>query len=331
MTAKDRVNLLIWFRANQRPLPWRENRDPYRIWVSETMLQQTTTEAVKPFFARFLKAFPTLKALAKASPEKVMSQWAGLGYYSRARNLHKAAKALSALTVFPRKWDELIEYPGFGPYTSRAVSSIAFGDPVGVLDGNVIRVFCRLLNMPVEWWKPKAREGLQETVDKFVSPGPSNELNQGLMELGATICLPQNPKCLICPMFHVCEARKAGTVDQIPLRKPKRSSEIWEWTPHIQIKKDKVRIVKNDYAPFLKGQWLLPGEAKLKKTKPKAFTFRHSITHHDIFVTLPMTAKSKLTLAREEKWISLEKLTEIVPFSLVKKTMKAHHEKQNEK
>lgn len=341
MTAKDRVNLLKWFRANQRPLPWRENRDPYRIWISETMLQQTTTEAVKPFFARFLEAFPTLKALAKASPEKVMAQWAGLGYYSRARNLHKAAKALSELQSFPRNWHELIEYPGFGPYTSRAVSSIAFGDPVGVLDGNVIRVFSRLLNMSVEWWRPKVREVLQEAVDHFVAPGPSNELNQGLMELGATICLPQNPKCLICPMFHVCEARKAGTVEQIPLRKPKREGEIWEWTPHIQIKKDKVLIVKNNYAPFLKRQWFLPGEAKRAKKKPKAYSFRHSITHHDIFVKVPLslfaadrqerTANAQLKSSREEKWVALEKLAEIVPFSLVKKTMKAHHKNQHEK
>lgn len=328
MTATDRVNLLNWFHAHQRPLPWRANRDPYRIWISETMLQQTTTEAVKPFFERFLKAFPTLNDLAKAPLEKVISQWAGLGYYSRARNLHKAAIALAQLETFPQSWSELIEYSGFGPYTSRAVSSIAFGEPVGVLDGNVIRVFSRWLNRPIEWWKPAGRKILQDEVDRFVSPGPSNELNQALMELGATICLPQNPKCLICPVFDSCKARKADTIAELPLRKPKREGEMWQWTPHIQIKKNLIRIVKNDYAPFLKGQWFLPGDAKLTKKKPKDYSFQHSITHHQIFVDMPTRVPpAKKSKTREEKWVSLDELDEIVPFSLVKKAMKAHHKK----
>ena len=337
MTEKDRVNLLNWFLTNQRPLPWRKNRDPYRIWISETMLQQTTTEAVKPYFEKFLQRFPTVYDLAMAPLEDVLENWAGLGYYSRARNLHKASQIL-AKNGFSKTYLELFELPGFGPYTSRAVSSIAFDENVGVLDGNVIRVLSRKHNKALEWWRPNDRRILQQLADDVVADGPSHQLNQALMELGATTCLPRNPKCILCPWMKTCEARKADTIEQLPLRKKQRDSEIWIWKPTIQVRNGKILLVQNNYAPFLKNEWILPGEVTQKKIAPAGFDFRHSITHHDIFVKLQKADKKSMSrlgqnkdskkinksLAQpEQKWVELKQVAKISPFSLMTKALKS--------
>lgn len=321
MTEFDRVNLINWYSQNRRDLPWRKNRDPYRIWISETMLQQTTTEAVKPYFQRFLSRFPTLEALAQSSIEDVIEMWAGLGYYSRARNLHKAAQVL-AQNGFKKSYKDLIELPGFGPYTSRAVSSIAFGEKVGVLDGNVIRVLTRKLNLPVEWWRSKERNLLQSLVDQFVAPGDSHDLNQALMELGATVCLPKNPKCLICPWLESCSGRKARRAESLPLKKPKAAFEILIWRPSILLKNKKLLLVKNKYAPFLKNEWILPGEIKRQTSPPKKFNFKHSITRFDIYVAKGNAARIKTT-GVESKWVPLKELKRISPFSLMTKTLES--------
>ena len=179
-----------WFSTNQRDLPWRQTKDPYKIWISEVMLQQTTSAAVIPFFNKFTKRLPTLKKLAYAKDSTVKELWAGLGYYSRARNLHKAAKILTTYKEFPQTYTELIKLPGFGDYTSRSVSSIAFKENVGVIDGNVIRVFSRRFNKPLEWCKTKDKKELQSLADSIVTDKDSSVINQALMELGATICTP---------------------------------------------------------------------------------------------------------------------------------------------
>lgn len=150
--AEDRASLVAWYQKNKRVLPWRKDRNPYRIWISEVMLQQTTVAAVVPFYERFLERFPTVDDLAKASIEQVYEVWAGLGYYSRARNLHKAAQSIFE-HGFPQKAEQLIELSGFGPYTSRAVASLAFNEHVGVLDGNVIRVLTRRYGLDIPWWE----------------------------------------------------------------------------------------------------------------------------------------------------------------------------------
>lgn len=162
-----RADLVDWYHQNKRELPWRQSRDAYRIWISEVMLQQTTTQAVIPYYEKFLTRFPKLNDLAAAPESEVLKYWAGLGYYSRARNLHKAAKRLNE-TGFPKTAAELIEYPGFGPYTSRAVSSLAFDEPVGVLDGNVIRILSRVDGKAYEWWNKQDRQTLQERADELV-------------------------------------------------------------------------------------------------------------------------------------------------------------------
>lgn len=328
--------LVHWYRAHRRDLPWRQNQDPYRIWISEVMLQQTTVTAVIPYFEKFVGRFPTVQDLASADLDEVLSYWAGLGYYSRARNLHKSAQALSQLKpdskgrVFPKTYAQLIELPGFGPYTARAVSSLAFEEPVGVLDGNVIRVLSRLYDLNLEWWKPAARERLQVLADQIAVASASNaakpsELNQALMELGATVCTPKSPSCLICPWLKSCASVKAGTVAERPRPKPRRELEVWVWRPQVLVKKikrqDHVWLEPNDYAPFLKGQWLFPGEVVLSKSKPKSFRFRHSITHHDIFIQ--RTEHPGRTNKKSGQWVAIQNLKKVNPSSLIEKTLRS--------
>ncbi len=248
--------------------------------------------------------------------------WAGLGYYSRARNLHKAATQL-AKAPFPKSYIDLLEYPGFGPYTARSVASLAFDESVGVLDGNVIRVLTRVNNLGTEWWKTAVRNLLQTLADEWVQNRSSAEMNQALMELGATICLPQNPACLICPIHDDCESRKKGTVHLRPLKRPRRERELWVWEPSIIEKRGRILICRSTSTPFLKNQWLLPGTAKRVKKTPKRFHFRHSITHHDIFVTI-QNSSAKLLNTPDQKWVLPSELSRHVPASLVQKALAIH-------
>lgn len=315
----DHDRLLKWYQANQRPLPWRVNRDPYRVWLSEVMLQQTTVTAVIPYYEKFLQKFPTVKHLALAPSPDVMEAWAGLGYYSRARNLHKAAQSLHQ-QGFPQTAAELLELPGFGPYTSRAVASIAFGENVGVLDGNVIRVLSRKYGLAIEWWNNKERAQLQNLSDELAFLGQSDQINQGLMELGATICTPQKPACLLCPWSVSCVAFEEGKVLDLPLQKPRKKSEVWVWKVDLLVKDKKLGLVKNDYAPFLKGQMIFPGEISKEKSKPKDYNARHSITHHDIFIQI---RSKKSSNKKDITWVKADELKKINPSSLLSKTLKA--------
>lgn len=313
----DHKELTQWYKQNQRTLPWRSNKDPYRIWLSEVMLQQTTVVAVIPYFEKFLTAFPTLQDLAKAEEATVLENWAGLGYYSRARNLHKAAKALAS-QGFPQTAAELLELPGFGPYTSRAVASIAFGERVGVLDGNVIRVLSRRFGLKVEWWNNKGREQLQNISDELALLGQADVMNQALMELGATVCTPQKVMCVMCPWVSRCIARKENKVESLPLKKPRKESEVWVWKPYVALKEGKVGLVVNNYAPFLKGQMIFPGEIALEKNKPKAYDAKHCITHHDIFIQI---SKKKSLSHKDVQWVNIAELKKVNPSSLLQKVL----------
>jgi A/G-specific adenine glycosylase len=314
-------SLLAWYNENHRDLPWRRDRDAYRIWISEVMLQQTTVAAVVPYYERFLKRFPNLQSLASAPLEDVIEHWAGLGYYSRARNLHKAAISL-ATTGFPKTHAKLIELPGFGPYTSRAVSSLAFDEKVGVLDGNVIRVLSRVYGQNVDWWMPKVRDQLQISADEIASTGPSHLLNQGLMELGATVCTPHNPICLLCPWKKQCVARQKDLIAELPKKRPRKQSEVWVWTAQIHKKKDQIALVKNDYAPFLKGQPIFPGTIKRQTQKPKTFDLKHGITHHDIYIRVEHLASTPVKSNTVEiQWVPVKDLKKVNPSNLLTKIL----------
>jgi A/G-specific adenine glycosylase len=315
----DHSKLLQWYQQNKRDLPWRRDKDPYRIWISEVMLQQTTVAAVIPYYERFLKKFPTVKALAKAPESEVLEAWAGLGYYSRARNLHKAAKAIVE-KGFPKTAAELLELPGFGPYTSRAVASIAYGEKVGVLDGNVIRVLSRMYGKDLEWWNTKARDELQKLSDELALLGSPDEINQGLMELGATVCTPQKVSCLLCPWSSACVARQKNLVETLPLKKPRKESEVWIWRPQVHIRKNQVALVQNTYAPFLKGQWIFPGEVLTSKKKPEKFDVKHFITHHDIYIQINKDSRAPKH-SKSVQWVELKNLKQVNPSSLLTKVL----------
>ncbi|MEO0336166.1 MAG: A/G-specific adenine glycosylase [Pseudomonadota bacterium] len=316
--------LLSWYESNKRPLPWRETKDPYKIWISETMLQQTTSKAVIPFFERFVSELPTVEDLASATQEKVYELWAGLGYYSRARNLQKAARQIVELGEFPGSFEELLPLPGLGPYTARAVASISFHQPVGVVDGNTIRVFSRLYAQKWQWWNQSGRNEIQDIADHWASFADPAELNQAMMELGASICRPLNPACLLCPLAKNCESNLSGRPQDYPESKPKRAREIWIWNPVVLQDQGKVLLVKNDSAPFLKNQWLLPGPASMTKKKPQSYDFRHSITHHDIYVTLS-TDSSEVDQSgwttENALWIRKEKVHSVAPVALIQKAL----------
>lgn len=218
--------LLSWYRANKRTLPWRENPTPYRVWVSEIMLQQTRVEAVKEYYARFIRELPTVEALAACEEEKLLKLWEGLGYYSRARNLQKAAKLLVSVYggEFPSDIESLKSLPGVGSYTAGAIASIAFGKRVAAVDGNVFRVAARLEENPTPIDKPAYRKYLEETLSAvYPEEGKAcAEFTQSLFELGALVCKPQSPDCKNCPLNSLCRANQKGTQALFPVMPEKR-------------------------------------------------------------------------------------------------------------
>jgi A/G-specific adenine glycosylase len=217
--------MLAWFRAQQRDLPWRRSREPYRIWVAEVMLQQTRIAAVMPYYQRFLARFPTVQSLARAPEAEVLKLWSGLGYYSRARNLHRAAKIIVAQhnAKFPRDLDAALELPGIGTYTAAAVLSIAYDVPLAVLDGNVTRVLARIKAIRGDLRAPKSWRALTATAQNFLASQAPGDWNQSLMELGEVVCTPQSPRCTECPVARHCRAYAQGLTGEIPAPRRKRA------------------------------------------------------------------------------------------------------------
>src|SRR5277367_2942346 len=222
--AEIRKRLLSWFRKYRRALPWRLNKDPYRIWLSEIMLQQTRVAAVIPYYERFLERFPDVRSLAAAPQEELLRLWSGLGYYSRARNLQKAAQQIVAKHGgnFPRTAEEVLALPGIGTYTAAAILSIAFEQKHAVLDGNVARVLARLFALRGDLREPARWQKLQRSADELLERKAPGDWNQAMMELGATICTPRAPQCLLCPVAKYCAARKQGMQEEIPEKRKKR-------------------------------------------------------------------------------------------------------------
>lgn len=223
-----REALQAWFAQFQRDLPWRRSGDPYHIWISEIMLQQTRVAAVIPYYERFLERFPDVQALAAAPEEEVLRMWSGLGYYSRARNLQQAAKQLVAKhgSEFPRTKAEVLELAGIGDYTAAAILSIAFGEKLAVLDGNVARVLARLDAMRADLRGPGRWHELQKRADELLACEAPGDWNQAMMELGATLCTPRAPQCLLCPVQRFCNAQKLGLADEIPPKRAKRAAVV---------------------------------------------------------------------------------------------------------
>ena len=219
-----RARLLAWFHQFRRDLPWRRTRDPYRIWLSEIMLQQTRVAAVIPYFERFVDRFSDVHALAEAPQEEVLRLWSGLGYYSRARNLRKAAQEIVAKPdgEFPRTLEAALALPGIGAYTAAAILSIAFGEKLAVLDGNVARVLARVDAVRGDLREARRWKKLQGAADRLLAPAMPGDWNQAMMELGATLCTPRAPRCLLCPVAEFCRGRKLGLAERLPEKRKKR-------------------------------------------------------------------------------------------------------------
>jgi A/G-specific adenine glycosylase len=216
-------DLISWFKNEQRDLPWRKDQDPYKVWVSEIMLQQTRVDTVIPYFNRFIDWFPTIDDLAKAEEEKVLKAWEGLGYYSRVRNLHSAAKEVREKYngEVPNTPIEISGLKGVGPYTAGAILSIAYGIPEPAVDGNVMRVLSRILSIWVDIAKPSSRKIFESAVRKLISISEPSSFNQALMELGALICTPTSPSCLLCPVREHCQAFSGGVQTELPVKSKK--------------------------------------------------------------------------------------------------------------
>ncbi|MFZ4815864.1 MAG: A/G-specific adenine glycosylase [Phototrophicaceae bacterium] len=262
MTDTLATALLHWYDQNAVELPWRANRDPYRVWLSEAMLQQTQIETVKPYYARFLSAYPTVQDLAAAPLDDVLKLWEGLGYYSRARNLHKAAQIVANERggVFPDSAEGLQALPGIGRYTAGAIASIAYGERVAVLDGNVIRVLARLYDIPDDVTLPATQRRLWELAESLLPAERVGDYNQAIMELGQMTCRPKQPRCKDCPVQAMCAAFAAETVSERPV-KAKRAP-----IPHYDVTagmiwndNGQVLIAQRPAEGLLGGLWEFPG------------------------------------------------------------------------
>lgn len=319
----DALSLSRWYQANRRKLPWRESKNPYFIWISEVMLQQTTVAAVVPYFDRFIARFPSVQDLARAPIEDVLELWSGLGYYSRARNLHKASQTLQ-LHPFPIHYQKWLELPGLGPYTARAVTSISFGDRAGVVDGNVIRVLSRRWGLYVEWWRGKEKEVYQKIADELVKYADPSIVNQGLMELGATVCSREKPVCGLCPWNKNCVGLVTGEIPMLPLSKPKKKKTLWLYRPNIVKNQSQILLTKDGTIPVLNRMWMIPGMIKKINEKPLQYDFTHSVTDHIIFVESqkPRHSKAAYQNKKDLKWVPLNEVGKFSQSSLTKKILK---------
>lgn len=259
--------LLKWYRQNKRTLPWRDHPDPYAVWVSEIMLQQTRVETVIPYFKKWMRLFPTVGDLAKASERDVLKAWEGLGYYSRARNLHKAAKIVAEKYhgELPRNLDDLRALPGIGRYTAGAIASMSFGMDEPTLDGNLRRLFARLFDVAEPADSPSGEKLLWGLAAQNLPRGRAGDFNQALMDLGAAICLPKNPRCPICPLKELCKARKNGTQEARPVRKPKKRIPHHVRAAGVILNRGRVLLAKRPSKGLLGGMWEFPNGRVIPK------------------------------------------------------------------
>jgi A/G-specific adenine glycosylase len=304
-----RNRLLAWYDLNRRDLPWRKTGDPYRIWVSEIMLQQTRVAAVLEHYRRFFERFPTVSSLARAREQSVLAAWSGLGYYRRARNLHAAAKVIVSQYdgIVPKTAVQLRELPGIGRYTAAAIASIAFGEPVAVVDGNVERVLQRVTGNSnlgnIETW---------QLAESLVSPRRPGDFNQAMMELGATVCLPREPKCLACPIIKFCDTRGAHRKSEAAVRKTasvayainRQNGSVWL----VQRPKD---------ANLMAGMWELPEVRDDNRSKPFA-----SLKHSILDTTFAVSVYERTGSTGRGHWIKRERLARLPLTGLARKILR---------
>ncbi|MDW5525438.1 A/G-specific adenine glycosylase [Carnobacterium maltaromaticum] len=256
-----RSHFLSWYDLEKRTLPWRENNDPYRIWVSEIMLQQTRVDTVIPYYLNFMKLFPTIADLAVAEEDTLLKAWEGLGYYSRVRNLQKAA--IQIMNEFsgemPAKPEDIATLKGIGPYTTGAISSMAFQLPVPAVDGNVMRVVSRLFEISEDIAKPASRKTFEAIMNQIIDPYKPGDFNQAMMDLGSSTCTPTTPTCNLCPINEFCQAFEAGTMTQYPVKsKKKKAKPVYYAGLLIQNERGEFLIEKRPAEGLLANMWTFP-------------------------------------------------------------------------
>ena len=326
MAARDRViarRLLTWYDAGHRDLPWRRARDPYRIWVSEVMTQQTRAQTAIPYYRKFLKRFPRVAAVAAAPEDDLLALWSGLGYYSRVRNMKRAAQEIVAAGGFPRDYDSIRALPGVGDYTAAAIASMAFGLPHAAVDGNVLRVVARVENDAADIAAARTRQRFRAVAQGWLDAARPGAFNQALMDLGATVCLPRKPLCPECPLTAVCGARQAGTVAQLPVKlRPRRAVRL-DATLLLIRRGGKVLLHQRPQsAKRMPGFWDLPAPEDLPTARAGEFQgeFRHSITHHRY--TFRVFLASAPSPGRGYAWFPIERLHEIPLSTTARKALR---------
>lgn len=334
-----RSRLLDWYYHNRRDLPWRGETDPYRIWVSEVMLQQTQVTTVIPYYRRFLKRFPSLADLAATPLEEVLKVWEGMGYYARARNLHKAAIELVQKHSgrFPKTYAELHTLPGFGDYTTGAVASIAFGEAVPAIDGNAKRVLTRFFAIEEDIRRGAGTRQLKEIATGLVDPENPGDWTQALIELGATVCLPRSPKCQLCPVVELCEAHRRSIEHTLPLKPVKKELPHYEVTAAVIRQNGRILIARRPLEGMLGGLWEFPGgkqepaetltgclrreikeelDLEIAVDQP-LITIKHSYTHfkitlHAFFCRL-LKGQPRAIGVADWRWVTLDEMS-VLPF-----------------
>jgi A/G-specific adenine glycosylase len=336
-----RKALIQWYRKNRRDLPWRRNKDPYRIWVSEVMLQQTQVDTVIPYYQRFLKRFPTVQSLAKALLDGVLARWSGLGYYSRARSLHRAAQIIvnERKGEWPSDLEGWMGLPGIGRYTAGAVLSIAFEKRVPILDGNVMRVLCRLFALDGDPRAEPLNSKLWRLAEEILPRKNVGDFNQSLMELGATVCMPVSPRCLLCPCRSFCKAFALGDVEQFPRPKKQVSTVRVQMAAAVVQRNERFFLQRREEGKALGGLWEFPVfefkgrrnlESQLQKELSRKFswsflssrhrgTVQHSIMNRRLKVDVyefdwPIDRVAELN--EEAQWFALKDLKEVPISSL---------------
>ncbi|MDF3819422.1 A/G-specific adenine glycosylase [Leptospira sp. 96542] len=343
--------LYHWYQIHKRDLPFRKKKLAYQIWVSEVMLQQTRVAAMLPLYENFIQSFPTIEDLANSDETAVLTAWKGLGYYQRARNLRKGAIYLvqNYNGQFPKDLESVLKIPGIGSYTARAILSITYDLPFAVLDGNVKRVLARLFGYQNNILGSVADKELQRIADGFLNLSSPGDHNQAMMELGATLCLPESPKCLVCPIQEYCKSNLEKTTDRIPLRKKNETKISLQGKIFWLENKNQILLVKEKKERFLKGFFHTPfgffetgvlpaytpspfmeSIARMAEESEFLSNFKHTITHHSLLFgvwKMEVGVREKLETICfqnevEYKWVDISKLEDEFPSSIAKKIIK---------
>lgn len=323
-TGEFRKALLAWYRHAHRRLPWREATDPYHVWVSEIMLQQTRVAAVLPYYKRFLERFPTIESLVETPEQNLLAAWSGLGYYSRARNMQKAAHQIVKAGGFPRDYEGIRRLSGIGDYTAAAIASICFDLPHVVVDGNVLRVISRLTNDAGDIQSTVVRRRMRVEAERLLDAEQPSLFNQAIMELGALVCLPKSPQCLLCPVRAYCRAQEAGTQSQLPV-KLRRTEPVTIEKTLLLIRRNGEIVLwqRGAQSSRLAGFWELPEREQLPDAKlagPPAGEVRHTITHHQYRFTLqPAVIRM---LPDGFRWVPLASLPDIPVSTVTRKALR---------